>query len=38
MDYQTIDFVSAALGYTVGVVLCYSIMKTIFEIENADEE
>lgn len=34
----SIDFVSVTLGYVVGVALCYTTMKMIYELENADDD
>jgi len=34
----SIDFVSVTLGYVVGVALCYTTMKMIYELENHDND
>ena len=34
----TIDFVSIAIGYIVGVALCYTTMHMIYALENEDTD
>jgi hypothetical protein len=34
----TIDFVSVAIGYIVGVGLCYTTMHMIYALENEDND
>lgn len=34
----TIDFVSIAIGYIVGVGLCYTTMHMIYTLEDADDD
>jgi hypothetical protein len=33
-----LDFVSVAVGYIVGVALCYTTMHMIYTMENADDD
>jgi hypothetical protein len=34
----SIDFVSAILGYVIGVALCYTTMKMVYELESYDND
>jgi hypothetical protein len=34
----SIDFVSAILGYVVGVALCYTTMQTIYQLEDENND
>jgi hypothetical protein len=33
-----IDFISATLGYILGVFLCYNTMNMVYHMENSDDE
>ena len=34
----TFDFASIVTGYVVGVALCYTTMKMIYELENSNND
>lgn len=33
-----LDFISVAVGYVVGVALCYTTMKMIYSLEDMDDD
>lgn len=33
-----IDFISATIGYIMGVFLCYNTMHVVYNMENNDDE